>query len=252
MWDPDKYLAFADHRERPVHDLLARIGAPTARRVVDLGCGAGNLVRVLSRRWPEAAVEAIDSSPQMVETARADGIDAQVLDVRDWRPSPDTDVVVCNAVLHWIPEHPQLLQRWVSELPAGAWFAFQVPGNFTFPSHRAALDLVAGEHWRDLDGLLLDADCVRSAAEYAQLLADAGCRVDAWETTYVQSLAGENPVLEWLTGSTLRPVRDVLDESRWQRFCSELAPSLRTAYPARPDGTTLFPFRRVFAVAQRR
>jgi trans-aconitate 2-methyltransferase len=71
MWDPDVYLTFADHRGRPFADLLSRVGAPSPRRVVDLGCGAGNLTGQLARRWPEAAIEALDSSPEMVAAARA-------------------------------------------------------------------------------------------------------------------------------------------------------------------------------------
>ena len=56
MWDPDVYLAFADHRSRPFYDLLSRVGAQRARRVVDLGCGPGHLTRYLSKRWPGAVV----------------------------------------------------------------------------------------------------------------------------------------------------------------------------------------------------
>ena len=71
MWDPNKYLAFADHRGRPFHDLVNRVGAEKPRRVVDLGCGPGNLTETLSARWPDATIEAFDSSPEMVEAARA-------------------------------------------------------------------------------------------------------------------------------------------------------------------------------------
>jgi trans-aconitate 2-methyltransferase len=52
MWDPDVYLAFADHRNRPFYDLLSRVGAKRARRVVDLGCGPGHLTKYLGGRWP--------------------------------------------------------------------------------------------------------------------------------------------------------------------------------------------------------
>src|SRR5437016_5421725 len=112
MWDPSVYLAFADQRGRPFHDLIARIGADDPRRVVDLGCGPGNYTELLAARWPGAIVEALDSSPEMVAAARERGLVARVGDVTDWKPEPDTDVVVSNAVLQWVPGHADLLRRW--------------------------------------------------------------------------------------------------------------------------------------------
>ncbi len=252
MWDPDVYLTFAEQRARPFYDLLSRVGAEQPRRVVDLGCGAGNLTMQMSRRWPEALIEALDDSPEMVAAARNHGVDAAVGDVRDWRPRPDTDVVVSNAVLHWVPEHAELLVRWAGELAAGSWLAIQMPGNFETPSH-AAIRAVArrppfAETLRD-EPFGVDA-VVQPVAYYADLLTGAGCALDAWETTYLHQLTGEHPVLDWITGTALRPVREQLSDDDWQRFRTELIPLLADAYPARPDGVTFFPFRRVFVVAQ--
>ena len=91
---------------------------------------------------------------------------------------------------------------------------------------------------------------VAEPAEYAALLAATGAEVDVWETTYLHRLTGPDPVLEWIGSTALRPVRDALDEGGYAAFRAELAPRLRAAYPAQPDGTTWFPFRRIFAVAR--
>ncbi|MEU5690557.1 trans-aconitate 2-methyltransferase [Actinosynnema sp. NPDC020468] len=246
MWDPGRYLAFADHRSRPFHELVARVGAERPRRVVDLGCGPGNLTTSLAARWPDAVVEALDSSPEMVEAARGRGLDAEVADVATWTPAPDTDVVVTNAVLQWVPGHEDLLRGWVRALPSGAWLAMQVPGNFAGPSHRVVHDLVDAS-WPALGGLLRRAPVLEPEG-YAEVLAEA--EADVWETTYLQRLTGADAVLEWITGTALRPVRAALDDAGWARFRGELAPLLRAAYPVRPDGTTWFPFRRIFAVAR--
>ncbi|RKT53196.1 trans-aconitate 2-methyltransferase [Saccharothrix australiensis] len=246
MWSPAKYLAFGDHRARPFHDLLAGVGAEDPRRVVDLGCGPGTLTAVLARRWPSAVVEALDSAPEMVAAARERGLDARVGDVTTWRPAPDTDVVVANAVLHWVPGHEDLLRRWVGELPSGAWLAVQVPGNFDAPSHALTRALVASS-WPSLVGVVPEAP-VLDPVGYAGVLGAA--EVDAWETTYLQRLEGPDAVLEWLSGTTLRPVRAALDDAGWAEFRGRLGPLLREAYPERADGTTWFPFRRVFAVAR--
>lgn len=250
MWDPQVYLARRDERARPFHDLLARVHAESPRAVVDLGCGPGNLTMLLRERWPRAAVRAMDSSPEMVAAARDTGIDAQLGDVTTWQPDQDTEVVLCNAVLQWVPGHADLLRRWAAELPQGAWLALQVPGNFDAPSHAAARALVDEPRWRErVGGSLRGPDAVLDAAGYAELLADAGCEVDAWETTYVHRLDGPDPVLEWMTGTALRPVRSALRDDEWEQFRAALAPELARAYPPRADGTTWLPFRRVFAVA---
>ncbi|RDI42395.1 trans-aconitate 2-methyltransferase [Nocardia mexicana] len=253
MWDPQQYLAFDDHRSRPFFELLGRVRAEQPRRVVDLGCGPGHLTNALSERWPDAIVEASDSSPEMVAAARARGVHATLLDVREWEPEPDTDVVVCNAVLQWVPGHPALLTDWAAKLPPGAWLGVQVPGNFDAPSHRSIRDVAGTDRWRDrlAPTGVLEARNVLDPTGYATVLAEAGWAVDAWETTYLQRLTGDDPVLKWVSGTALRPVREALDDADWDRFVAELAPRLRTAYPRQPDGTTWLPFRRVFAVAHR-
>ena len=252
MWNPDVYLAFADHRGRPFYDLLSRVRAESPRRVVDLGCGPGNLTVTLSARWPDAVIEAVDSSPEMVAAARERGLQASVGELEAWTPKPDTDVVVTNAALQWVPGHRELLVRWAGELAAGAWIAMQVPGNFDAPSHAAVRDLASTPRWLDSlrDIPFRVGKVVDSAAEYAARLTDAGCAVDAWETTYVHELTGEHPVLDWITGTALTPVKSVLSESDWQEFRQDLIPILAERYPARADGRTFFPFRRVFVVAQ--
>ena len=252
MWNPDVYLAFADQRGRPFFDLLSRVGAEKPRRVVDLGCGPGNLTVSLPQRWPDAVVEAWDSSPEMVQAARERGVDAAVGDVRTWTPKPDTDVVVSNATLQWVPEHAELLVRWAGQLSAGSWIAMQVPGNFDAPSHQAVRTVARRAPFANplRDMPFRDGKVVDSAAGYANRLTDAGCTVDAWETTYIHELTGEHPVLEWITGTALRPVIDRLSDEAWQQFRQQLIPLLAEAYPRRPDGRTFFPFRRVFVVAQ--
>lgn len=245
MWDPAQYLAFADHRARPFYELVGRVRAAEPRRVVDVGCGPGNLTLSLSQRWPSAVIEAFDSSPEMVEAAREAGVDARVDDVTTWKPLPDTDVVVSNAVLQWVPSHPSIVSSWASVLPSGAWLAFQVPGNYADPSHRLIRE-VAGAA---LEHVFRAEKPVLQPVEYADLLGDCSS-VDVWETTYVQRLSGPDPVLEWVSGTALRPVRAALSSTDWEAYVAELAPRLREAYPQRADGTTWFPFRRIFAVAQ--
>lgn len=252
MWDPTVYRRFGGERSRPFVDLVARVGAEAPRAVTDLGCGSGELTLTLAERWPRARLSGVDSSPEMIAKAVAHGGPATFTlgDVRDWRPEPDVDVLVTNATLQWVPEHRELLARWARELPPGAWLAVQVPGSFGAPSHVTLRELAR----RYGIGDLTREAPVDDAAGYAALLLGAGATVDAWETIYLHLLpqagdGGDHPVLRWMEGTALRPVKAALDENAWQDFRANLARELAAAYPA-AGGHVLFPFRRIFVVAR--
>jgi trans-aconitate 2-methyltransferase len=256
MWDPSIYLRYGDERARPFGDLLSRVPAESPREVVDLGCGPGTLTVGLRERWPHARVIGLDSSEEMIASATALGteVEFKVTDVYDWTPGPTVDVVLANALLQWVPGHTDLLRRWVGELGPGRWVAFQVPGNFDAPSHRALRDVAARPRWRDrvAEGLR-DPAAVLDPSGYAQLLTSLGCHVDAWETTYLHLLPvidEEHPVLRWMEGTAMRPARKALpDPADWDEFRTELRPLLADAYPAQ-NGVVAFPFRRIFVVAR--
>lgn len=252
QWDPAQYGKFADERNRPFVDLVGRIDATAPRRVVDLGCGPGNLTALLHERWPDAAVEGIDSSPEMIGEASADGVAFRVGDIASWQPAADTDVVVSNAAFQWVPSHRSLLREWAAALPSGAWLAWQVPGNFDQPSHALMRSLAASPRWAHrLSGVLRHGDPVDSPEQYAALLLERGWTADAWETTYVHVLSGDDPVLEWVRGTGLRPALAALpDDAERAQFETEYAALLRDAYPKGPGGT-LFPFRRIFCVGHK-
>ncbi|HUO37878.1 MAG TPA: trans-aconitate 2-methyltransferase [Mycobacterium sp.] len=248
-WDPGQYARFADQRSRAFFDLTARIGATSPRHVVDVGCGSGNLTGSLAQRWPDAEVAGIDSSPEMIaEAAAVPGVSFSIGDAAGWRPSGDVDVVVSNAALQWVPDHQRLMAKWASALPRDGWLAVQVPGNHESPSHTLMRRLAGSDRWAPaLRHVAQRVEAVGTPESYATVLMDAGLDADTWETTYVHVLAGENPVLEWLRGTGLRPLLAALSPADAEEFSAQLAAELRQAYPLGPHGT-LFPFRRVFAV----
>ncbi|MWA11661.1 trans-aconitate 2-methyltransferase [Streptomyces sp. BA2] len=267
-WDPGQYLRHSGHRARPFVDLLARVPELPATdgrrppRIADLGCGPGNVTRLLAERWPRAHVTGYDNSPQMLEqaerlagpTSGGGRLDFAAADAGDWAPPEGTyDLILSNATLQWVPGHPDSFPAWIAALTPGGTFAFQVPGNFDAPSHVLMRELSESERWRGrLGGRLRHADAVLSPTAYLERLVPLGCEVDAWETTYLHLLEGEDPVLDWVKGTGLRPVLTALadDPEARETFLSEYGELLRKAYPAGPRGT-VFPFRRVFAVARR-
>ncbi|MGH8968394.1 MAG: trans-aconitate 2-methyltransferase [Actinomycetes bacterium] len=254
-WDAGDYLRFGRERGRPFHELLARVEAEAPAYVVDLGCGPGNLTRTLAQRWPGAQVDGVDSSPEMVERARADGEHERLRfslgDVREWTADRPVDVLVSNATLHWVPGHLELLPRLVGALAPGGWFALQVPGNFVEPSHTAIAELRESPRWRGrLAGVDPGQPRSEEPATYLDALVALGCSVDVWETTYLQVLEGPDAVVRWMTGTGLRPVLSALDQGEHEEFLADYRERIAPAYPERPYGTVL-PYRRVFAVAQR-
>jgi len=265
VWKPEVYEAFAAERARPFHDLLARVPAPGPGVVVDIGCGPGSMTEHLSQRWPFARVLGIDNSPEMIEAAgprqQPGRLEFAHADLREWQPFGPVDVLVSNAALQWVPDHLDLLPRWVDWLSPGGWLAIQVPGTFDAPVHTILRDIARRPAYAshleraglsDGEG---QSGAVPEPSVYASVLADAGTLVDAWETTYVHVLdrdghLGEDAVLTWAKGTFLRPVITALTSAPalCEGFIEEYGAALREAYPRRTWGTPL-PFRRVFAVA---
>jgi trans-aconitate 2-methyltransferase len=250
-WDPERYLTYADERGRPFVELLARVGAEAPGTVVDLGCGPGNLTTLLRDRWLDAEIRGLDSSPEMIEKARtADpSIAFGVADLRTWVAEADpVDVLVSNATLQWVPGHLDLLPALAGKVRPGGWLAFQVPGNFDEPSHTIRRDLAAEPAYAAYtEGV--DHPASHDPARYLESLVAVGCRVDAWETTYLHVLTGDDPVFTWVSATGARPTLQALPDDVRPAFEEEFRRRLRAAYPEH-DGRVVLPFRRIFVVAQ--
>ena len=260
-WDPSRYGQFSSERTRPFEDLLSRVGAQDPGLVVDLGCGHGPTTLALAQRWPDARVVGVDNSAEMLDAARTLDTEGRVEwvdgDLADWDIASlgaGPDVIITNAALQWVPGHLPIIEKWLSALTPGGWFAMQVPGNFDAPTH-ALMRETAVEHPRSGE---LEAASTRygagDPATYLRIISAHGFAVDAWETTYIHVLDPEgesdNPVLDWVTGTGLKPMLDVLDDGEEQEeFIATYAEKVKEAYPRTPAGV-LLPFRRVFAVGR--
>lgn len=264
VWDATAYLSYADERTRPFVELLARVPDPHGRpvaSVVDLGCGPGHLTGLLARRWPGARLHGVDASAEMIAAAReraggreGAGETYEVADLRDWLTAPRTDagerpdVLVTNATLQWLPNPLGLLPALVYRTAPGGCLAIGVPANFDEPSHVLRRDLAAEEPYAAHTAGVAS-PWSPGARAYLDALADLGCEVDAWETTYLHVLEGEDAVFEWISGTGARPTLQALSAGLREEFAEELRRRLRAAYPPR-EGRVVLPFRRAFAVAR--
>ncbi len=261
-WNADQYLRFGNERTRACRDLAASIAVPSPRTVVDLGCGPGNSTEVLEGRWPDADLTGLDSSPDMIDAARRAFPDRAaprrawiVGDIGAWaaRNTAPFDVVFSNAALQWVADHGALFPRLFGHVAPGGALAVQVPCNQDAPAHRLMRDLAVSAAWRRS----FPAHGVRewhahAATFYYDALASHAARVDIWETEYVHVLSGPEAIVDWYKGTGLRPFLEALaSDAERARFVREYLERIETAFPRRPSGRVLFPFRRLFVVAYR-
>jgi trans-aconitate 2-methyltransferase len=254
-WNPALYRRFEDERTRPARDLLARVPAVDARLVVDLGCGPGNSTELLVERFPQARVVGVDNSPAMLESARKrlPGIGFELADVSSWQPQHAPDVIYANATLQWVPAHRQLIPRLFSLLAPGGVLAVQMPDNRQEPTHRAMREVAARQPWA---AAIADPDAVRTEllaiGGYYDLLANEAAHVDVWHTIYQHPLASPAAIVEWVSGTGLRPFVEPLSAELRAGYLAAYEQCIARDYPVRADGKLLLAFPRLFFVAQRK
>ncbi|MEP6885506.1 MAG: trans-aconitate 2-methyltransferase [Gammaproteobacteria bacterium] len=254
-WSARQYLTFEDERTRPVRDLLSALPPMEARSVIDLGCGPGNSTEVLSARFPNAAVRGIDSSPDMIAAARRrlPRVQFSIGGIEEWTDAGPFEVILANAVLHWVPNHATLLPALVAKLAGGGALAVQMPDNLDGPAHRLMREVAADGPWASA---LTKATAARTpmadADGYYQLLRPFCSTVDVWRTTYYHPLSGgPSAIVEWFKGSGLRPFLDPLDALQREAYLDRYTAAVAMAYPPLADGSVLLAFPRLFWVAVR-
>jgi trans-aconitate 2-methyltransferase len=258
VWNDQQYLKFADQRTRPAAELLARVPLLEAANVVDLGCGPGNSTALLVARFPGAQVIGIDNSREMLERAHKDVPGAAWIeaDVGLYRAREPVDLLFANAVLHWLPDHAQLLPTLLEQVRPGGMLAVQMPRNFEEPSHRlmretapAAESGIAG--WADRLRAVRALTPVSPPESYYDWLAPRAASVEIWQTNYQHVMADAGAIVEWVKGTGLRPYLDALPEAERAHFLERYTAGIDQAYPERADGRRLFNFPRLFIVATR-
>ncbi len=260
VWDPGQYLRYGGHRLRPAIELFQRIDLDAPKVCYDLGCGAGEIAIAMTERWPDADVVGFDASAEMLAKGKAakggDKVAWVEGDIATWSAAPPADVIFSNAALHWVGGHASLFPKLMQSLKPGGVFAAQMPLSWGQTSHRLLREILAGGNGgKGYGDKALQEGVARKwvdePEEYFDRLDPLSSHVDIWETHYLQELSGEDPVLEWVKGSALRPVLTALGEAGAAAYLAEYGAALREAYPMRSNGRTLFPFGRLFMIATR-
>jgi trans-aconitate 2-methyltransferase len=252
-WNPDQYDRFRAERQQPFFDLLALIRPRPDMRVVDLGCGTGEITRLLHEKLGARDTLGLDSSETMLAKSAAHvvpGLRFGRGDIAEFAAAGVYDLVFTNAALHWLPDHPALFARLSAALAPDGQLAVQMPFNFDHPSHTVAALVAREEPFRTaLRGYALKRP-VLLPEEYAVLLHCLGFRTQYVRLqVYGHVLPARDEVIEWVKGTLLTDYQRRLPEDLWPRFLTRyrerLLPELENTQPY------FYPFKRVLLWAQR-
>ena len=250
-WDASHYLRYGTERTRAAADLLARIDLESPQNIVDLGCGPGNSTALLRHRWPDANLLGVDSSAEMIATAKKTFIDQQWLqcEVNLWKPQIPYDLVYANATLHWLPNHDELLGQLFNYVATGGALAFQIPSAIYPTVRKLVFEISRQSQWNDRMIEPRSRLTMESPDFYYDQLIQTSSNIDIWETEYMHELDSKQAIVDWISSTGLRPFMDALDTDEQTEFKMELRSQVNDAYDLRADGKVLFPFRRTFVIA---
>jgi trans-aconitate 2-methyltransferase len=254
-WNPSQYLKFDDERTRPCRDLVSRIRLENPSRIIDLGCGPGNSTQVLVENWPKAEVTGLDSSEQMIQSAKEKYPQQswELGSIDTWTARARYDLVFSNAAYQWVPHHERVMPHLMRQVAPGGVFAFQVPANIEAPAHELMRTVAASPKWSSYFPHKVREWHAHGPAFYYDVLCDEASHLDIWTTEYQHILEGPEAIVEWYKGTGLRPFLDSLpDAVDKKKFLADYLKEIEQAFPRQKDGRVIFPFKRLFVIAIRK
>jgi trans-aconitate 2-methyltransferase len=252
-WNPTQYERFARERRQPFDDLVAMIERTPAPRVIDLGCGTGELTAELHDALGARETLGFERSANMLARAKdlaRPGLRFAQGDIADFADDARWDVVLSNAALQWLPDHERLLPRVAAAVAPGGQLAVQVPANFDHPTHVLAAELAAEQPFAALFTSAPRTASVLAPERYAELLDDLGfARQSVRLQVYGHHLASRDEVVEWVRGTMLTAYESTLPADVFADFLTQyrarLLPALRDTHPY------FYPFKRILLWARR-
>lgn len=255
-WSATQYLKFERERTRPSRDLLSQVPLESPRRVIDLGCGPGNSTAVLVEQYPDAHITGMDSSPDMIEKAKAAYPDVEFTlgDLGSYTPEEPADLLFTNAVFQWIKPEDRIpiMKRLIQSQKPGGVFALQVPDNYMEPSHEAMRLVAQNGPWAEtLNRLQPALKQFQTPQELYDELIPFCSSVNLWSTIYQHPLDSHEAVVEWVKGTGLRPFIDPLSADERKGFLEAYLEAIKSRYRVSTDGKVLLRYPRLFMVAVR-
>jgi trans-aconitate 2-methyltransferase len=252
VWNPARYEKFRSERSAPFLDLLGLVEHPTAPRLLDLGCGTGDLTRLAHDRLGARETLGVDASAAMLAKAAAHatkGLSFRLGDIGTFAEGA-FDVVLSNAALHWVPDHAALLPRLAALVAPGGQIALQVPANDAHPSHAVGREIAREPVFAGPLGGFVRESPVLEPEAYAHALFRLGFHAQRVRLeVYAHVLATREDVVEWVRGSYLTDYERRLDAATWARFLERYRERLMAALP--DERPFVYTYRRLFLWGRR-
>ncbi len=238
---------------QPVLDLVNRIDVESPASIIDIGSGPGTSAEVLAARWPKARIVGIESSDAMIKEARAKHphIDWRLADASAYRTTERFDVVFANAVIHWIPDHPELLTRLFGMTKGGGVLAVQMP----LTAEMKIAELIESAFRSVNPGSDFDIKSVihsHPVPFYLDLLGSLSPLFHAWTTTYYHLMDSPQAVYDMMRSTRMRPYLDRLPSGpQRSAFEGSLLEAINATFDKLSSGKIVFPFKRLFFLVYR-
>lgn len=250
LWNPEKYHRFKEERAAPFNDLCGLIRVRHGLKVIDLGCGTGELTCRLAGFLPGSRVTGIDSSAEMLAKATGSAcpdVDFRLRDIATIDGS--WDLIFSNAVFHWIDDHETLIPRLFYLLNPGGQLVVQIPNNNAFPSHTCIIATAGEEPFRTALGGWTRKSPLLPLDAYARLLYESGAvEMTVLEKVYPHLVADADAIADWTSSTTLIPYFERLPEELHLLFMESYRAKLRRIWPT---GPVLFTFRRILIAGEK-
>lgn len=252
-WNPELYLKFNKERIQPAMDLLTRINVENPGKIIDIGCGPGNSTQILKQRWPDAKITGADNSPAMIQKAEAEYPDQQwiLFDANKDTPNEKYDIVFSNAAIQWIPNHSELIKKFASILNDNGVLSIQMPLFFDMEIAESIAEVASQPKWSKATEDVEDLFTIHHETFYYDQLSKYFNTIEIWTTSYYHIMESHEKILEMVRSTGLKPYIDRIPEQDIQEFESLILKRLLDDYPTQENGKVLFPFKRLFLLAQK-
>ncbi|MGN0528506.1 MAG: methyltransferase domain-containing protein [Eubacterium sp.] len=251
-WNAELYSKFLKDRTQPSIDLANRITLDNPQSIIDIGCGPGNSTRVLKDKFPNARVIGVDSSKDMIKTAKSNynDIEFMLFDAcKDFDKLNDKfDIVFSNACIQWIPNHEKLLADMMGILNDGGMLAVQTPMNYKEPIHIIIEKLVSSDKWKKYFPNPREFYNLKQE-EYFDLLSNISSDFTIWETVYCHRMPSHESIMEWYRSTGLRPYLSALSGKKAKELEKDVFVEVQKEYPIQKNGEIIFRFPRFFFIA---
>lgn len=253
-WNPELYLKFNKERIQPSIDLVSRIDYNNPEKLIDIGCGPGNSTQILHQRWPNADIVGADNSPAMIEKATKDYPNQKWLlaDAGKDEIGGKFDIVFSNATIQWIPNHADLIEKFANILNNNGILAVQLPLFLDMPISKSIAETAGLPKWSSATKGINELFTIHDARFYFDLLSKYFSRIEIWTTDYYHVMDSQAAILEMMKPTGMKPyLEKISNDTDKIKFETLVLDKIKNDYPSQKNGKVIFPFKRLFFIAQK-